>query len=281
MSNVCLYHASCSDGFTAAWVVHRFYYGDVECIPCSHAPGNSHEPPWERIAPGDNVVIVDFSFRRDVMLRLAQHIGPGGCLVVLDHHATAEAELGGLYREALDTPGTCATAVEFDMERSGAGMAWDHFYRGEPRPWVVNYVEDRDLWRFALPHTHEANAYIMSLPWDFSAWSNLPHPADAIAEGRGILRYKQRQRERVLKNARTATIAGHEVPCVNTPVFQSEVCNDLAEGHPFAAAWFQRADGTRQWSLRSSHDGGLDVGAIARSLGGGGHKHAAGFVEVP
>jgi nanoRNase/pAp phosphatase (c-di-AMP/oligoRNAs hydrolase) len=63
------------------------------------------------------------------------------------------------------------------------------------------------------------------------------------------------------------------VPVVNLPyMMASEAANRLAEGEPFAAAYFDRAD-ARVFSLRSRGD----VSAIAKAYGGGGHRNAAGF----
>ena len=42
-----------------------------------------------------------------------------------------------------------------------------------------------------------------------------------------------------------------------------------------ALLWFERGDGITQFSLRG--DGSVDVSAIAKSFGGGGHHNAAGF----
>ena len=53
----------------------------------------------------------------------------------------------------------------------------------------------------------------------------------------------------------------------------SEGANQLAQNAPFAAAYYDRADG-RVFSLRSV---GIDVSEIAARYGGGGHHHAAGF----
>jgi nanoRNase/pAp phosphatase (c-di-AMP/oligoRNAs hydrolase) len=57
--------------------------------------------------------------------------------------------------------------------------------------------------------------------------------------------------------------------------------HDRPRAAPFAAAYFDHADGHRVFSLRSRGD--FDVGALARQVGvslgfsGGGHKAAAGF----
>ncbi len=62
---------------------------------------------------------------------------------------------------------------------------------------------------------------------------------------------------------------------VSSSTLISDVGHELAKGRPFGVTWFER-DGQRVYSLRSV-DGGLDVSEIAKSFGGGGHEHAAGF----
>jgi nanoRNase/pAp phosphatase (c-di-AMP/oligoRNAs hydrolase) len=47
-------------------------------------------------------------------------------------------------------------------------------------------------------------------------------------------------------------------------------------------SWWQRADGKFQYSLRSRNhlkegDDSFDVSELAKLMGGGGHKNAAGF----
>lgn len=103
--------------------------------------------------------------------------------------------------------------------------------------------------------------------------------AALVGEGAAILRYQDQLVEGICKAAVEQTLGGHRVLAVNTCVLISEVASKLAEGRPFGAAWFQRSDGKRQWSLRS-RDGGVDVSEIARAHGGGGHRNAAGFEDT-
>ena len=71
---------------------------------------------------------------------------------------------------------------------------------------------------------------------------------------------------------------GHSVLVANATVLYSDIAGELAKGRPFGAVYFDRADGKRQWSLRST-DEGVDVSEIAKVHGGGGHKNAAGYEE--
>ncbi|MFP4063271.1 MAG: hypothetical protein ACLFS2_10825 [Halochromatium sp.] len=72
-------------------------------------------------------------------------------------------------------------------------------------------------------------------------------------------------------------IGGHEVPVINVPSkYSSDVGAALCGGEPFAACYWDTPAG-RRFSLRSDAQG-LDVSQIAAGFGGGGHRHAAGFL---
>jgi nanoRNase/pAp phosphatase (c-di-AMP/oligoRNAs hydrolase) len=67
------------------------------------------------------------------------------------------------------------------------------------------------------------------------------------------------------------------IPVVNTSQLPSEIGNRLCEDYPgadYALMWYERRDGEVQLSFRSV--GPFDVGRLAASIGGGGHKNAAG-----
>jgi oligoribonuclease NrnB/cAMP/cGMP phosphodiesterase (DHH superfamily) len=295
-----LYHGpDCADGFTAAWAAHRCLGGGAEYVPVQYG-----QPPPDAAGDRDReLYVLDFSYPRDVMFRLAalRHER----VVVLDHHKTARAALDGLEVElASNNCGDALTAV-FDMGKSGARLAWEYFFPGEPAPFLVELVEDRDLWRWQAPHSREFNAWLASLPRNFEDWDqiarDLERPwreegtviggrtvgdgwvCDGLAEsareqGRAILRYQAKLVDSACAHAREVDIDGHKVLAVNATCLFSEVAGKLAEGRPFGAAWFVRGDGKKVWSLRS-RDGGVDVSEVARRHGGGGHRNAAGYEE--
>jgi oligoribonuclease NrnB/cAMP/cGMP phosphodiesterase (DHH superfamily) len=144
-------------------------------------------------------------------------------------------------------------------------------------PDIVRYIEDRDLWRFELPHSKEINAALSSYPRDFAVWDQLENKKieELILEGTAILRYQTQLVDFLAKEAEEVDIAGHKVLSINSPVLQSELGNRLAQGHPFGAVWYDQK-GKRKYSLRSAADG-VDVSEVAKQYGGGGHKAASGF----
>ena len=282
--DVILYHASCLDGFGGAFAA-WFKWGSegIDYIPCSYG-----EPaPLERCT-GKNVLIVDFSFKRDAMAELGRVVK--SC-IVLDHHASAEKELEpwasrhlpaayGKYLEISDVDLDQPVVAIFDMEKSGARMAWEFCHPGEPIPTLIEHIEDRDLWRKALDGTDEIYAALQSYPLDFELWEGFAEfTGELKAEGQSILRAHRKNVAAFCKNAYFEEIGGHRVPCLNVNYpYVSDCGHELLQLYldaPFAACW-SRSGGNITYSLRSEN-GRADVSEIARNYGGGGHVHASGF----
>ncbi len=255
-----LYHAGCDDGFGAAWAAWKALGERAEYLPVAHG-----EPPPE-LPPDATVYLLDFSYPRDVLLRLRSQVRG---LTVLDHHETTKEELVGLDFVTLDT------------EKSGAVLAWEFWHPDEEPPPLVRYLEDADLWRFELPKSREIAAALEARPYDFTVWDRLD-VAILAREGASILPFRDRVVDRTCEEARLESLGGHEVPVVNATAFWSEVGHRLLERFPeapFSASYRERKDGRRVWSLRSRGD--FDVSEVAEEFGGGGRRTAAGFMGTP
>jgi nanoRNase/pAp phosphatase (c-di-AMP/oligoRNAs hydrolase) len=265
MKPLCIYHGFCADGFTAAWVVWKWYgAGHVEF----HAARHGEPPP---VVDSREVSVVDFSYPRPVIEAMARQ---ARTLTVIDHHLTAAQELEGVIRNDGVVDGI------FDMEKSGCLLTWEWFFKNRPPPPALLAVNDRDLWRFELPWTREIFVALTSYPYDFASWDTLMG-ADRFESLRqdGVALSRKQQKdiaEIVAAGSHLITIAGHTVPACNVPSpWASDAGHLLAQGHPFAACFW--IDGEQiAFSLRSTPDG-LDVSEIAKRFGGGGHQHAAGF----
>ncbi len=257
--SLCIYHGNCADGFGAAWVV-RKALGDIDF----HA-GKYQAPPPD--VTDKDVVIVDFSYKRPVLLEMA---AKANSILILDHHKTALEDL-------VDLPPN--VTLLFDMESSGAMMTWNYFFPQETSPPLLRHIEDRDLWRFALPNTRQIQANLFSYPYDFQVWDKLmaTDVAALVAEGEAIERKHIKDlKELIQVTTRNMVIGGYEVPVANLPyTMSSDAGHELAKGKPFAACYWDTPAG-RVFSLRSS-DEGVDVSEIAQQYGGGGHRNASGF----
>ena len=284
---LCIYHGKCADGFTAAWAVYAALGDKVE-----FHPGIYGEAPPD-ITDRD-VLLVDFSYKRPVLEQMASF---ARFIMVMQHHKTSVEHFVRLTDVPVGSSGIkeewqrsmmgddTARRINalFDMNRSGAGIAWDFFHDAE-RPALVDYVEDRDLWRFKLPYSREVNAFIFSHDYTFDNWDQLANDLNfadtmATAEKAGAAIERKHHKdvtELVGVCKRRLKIGGVEVWGASIPyTYTSDAGNLMAQGEPFAACYWDTPRG-RIFSLRSTADG-ADVSAIAAQYGGGGHKNASGF----
>lgn len=265
MSNapLCIYHHGCADGVAAAWaVLEHFRERDIKV---EFVAGIHGEAPPD-VADRD-VIIVDFSYKRPLLLPLIEQ---AASVLILDHHKTARDDLADLPEKAVTV---------FDMARSGAMIAWQHFHPARPAPLILDHIQDRDLWRFQLAFTREITAAIYSYELRPETFGELVFAGAGrlLNEGRGLVRKQDADVAAIIRDAtRWIQIGGLRVPAANVPwMYASDVGGELAKGQPFAVTYYDDESG-RRVSLRSTPDG-LDVGQIAKAFGGGGHERAAGF----
>lgn len=297
--DICIYHFPCDDGFAAAWVVRR-RWPDVTLAGTNYGlmfPDLDYR--------GKNILIVDFSYKPDALSELMMSFGARS-IVMLDHHKTAEADLkefrvemcgsaefvaddiDGMLRDLVEL-GRPAIAARFDMERSGASLAWEFCFPRQPQPRLIEFVEDRDLWRMRLPETRAFSLLLRSYDYDFELWSALCHRIESagltpiMAEARAIERFYDRRLADMVPTATLKSIGKWSgVPVAHAPYsFASDLAHELLKAHPAApfAAVVVDAYGGRTYSLRSENSR-EDVSAVAKTFGGGGHRNAAGF-RVP
>ena len=257
--NICIYHGNCADGFGAAWVV-RKALGNIEFFA-----GKYQESPPD--VTGKDVVMVDFSYKRPVLLEIAEK---ANSILIIDHHKTALEDLVNL---------PWKVTTKFDMGHSGAMLTWKWYFPCQEPPPLLLHIEDRDLWRFALPNTRQVMANVFSYPYDFEVWDQLmAMPLHTLlSEGAAIERKHFKDIKELLGvTTREMCIGGYCVPVANLPyTMSSDAGHEMAKGKPFAACYYDAPNG-RNFSLRST-DEGVDVSVIAKQYGGGGHRNASGF----
>lgn len=192
----------------------------------------------------------------------------------LDHHKTAQEELLGL-RGAL-----------FDMNRSGAMITWDYFYPGVEAPYLIRYIQDRDLWKFELEDTKAVNKYLSSIDKDFSHWLDLLDDAcleDYVEVGEFLLKLSAKAVEESAKHYKVKVMpkifGTGKLAIVNTTDYSniSDLGHKLLEIVPevdIALMWAYSKSKVKV-SLRSRNN--FDCTYIAKHFGGGGHAQACGF----
>jgi len=256
--NCVIYHANCTDGFGAAYAAWKCLGNRAEYHACKHGT-----PPPD--VKGKNVVILDFSFDNVTTKKMIEE---AGSLLVIDHHKSAMVELHDI------------SNTYFDMTKSGAMLAWGFFHPGKEPPKFIQYIQDRDLWKWELPYSKEFAAAFDMIPFEFEEFEKFEDDSvfdDACKRGSYILAYSKTVVKKVCEKASHRKMGGKDVLVVNASHWMSEIGARLAPDCDFAMIWYWDHDVQHtKVSLRAFHDT-VDVSEISKKFGGGGHKKAAGF----
>jgi uncharacterized protein len=273
----CLYHADCSDGVGAAWAVWKKFGSDVECFAVEYSRPC---PILDIIEKEDTVIIVDFSYEYPEMAEIRSKCG---VLIFLDHHHRSRA-----IAEALsENDPRPSDTYRFEASVSGAKLAWLHFHPHRSVPMAIEFISDRDLWKFDLAHTKPFMTGMQQYPLELEAWKPLPLERDdfigqVLRDAPALRRQFDTYRDAIVRQTlRFIELQGYTVPLINVPrMYASEALDNLAKDHPFAIGYYDKSD-VRFFSLRSNKQTGVNVRIVAEHYkGGGGHDHASGF-EVP
>src|SRR5262249_41598557 len=65
------------------------------------------------------------------------------------------------------------TNAFFDLNKSGARLAWEYFHPEKDTPELIEFIEDRDLWRWQIPRSKEFSAGFYALPMTFDTLTGL------------------------------------------------------------------------------------------------------------
>ena len=273
-----IYHHNDLDGRCAAAIALK-RHPDAECIevdykdPINIAEIDVYEP----------IVIVDFSFKPEVMdavLKLTDDV------TWIDHHRTAAD-----YDYGRTLPGLRDFA---DKKHSGCELAWLHYCSGKQMPLAVELIGDYDKWAHKMapaslefvegmklrPHDPRDQVWAVLLKCDELAQDGV----DTIMnEGQAAIRYRDHYCADIRKGYGYETeIGGHKAYAMNCYRFGSQGFGaHIQAEYPIMIACIH--DGAKWTVSLYTERPDLDVSAIAKEHGGGGHKGAAGFVceELP
>jgi uncharacterized protein len=251
-----LYHADCPDGFGAAWSYWKKLGASAQYVPYAYDSPNQMLPNLA----GHDVVMVDVS---DTPERLAMIRARAQSFRLLDHHTTAEAELGS------------QPYAEFDASHSGAMLAWQDAFGAVPAPRLIRMIETRDLARADDPEAAQALLVLDSLPRDFAAWDAFNDRLaqdfqGVLREGQAMAQQHHRLVDRMVDHATSVTLAGVPGYLVNAdPVFANDVAERLQDIRPLVMTWYVDKDGVGHLSFRANAER-FNVAPLAVAMNGGG-----------
>lgn len=262
---IIFYHGSCPDGFGGAYAAWKKFGDAAEYIPLTR--GGDPLPD----VTGRDVYFIDFILPQEEMDAV---VAQAARLVALDHHA-------GVRHITESMP-----EFVFDNDKSGATIAWDYFHPTTPAPRLFSFLEDDDLFRYALPDTRAVITYLAAQPFSFDAWGALAQTLEDdasreqfLSKTRTYAEYFEILAQLAAHTAKRVLFEGYEVSFANAHPFKpmkSLVGNILAREHgPFALVVSAHPKG---FGVSIRGDGSIDVAAIAQKYGGNGHFSSAGFL---
>ncbi|MGL4376197.1 MAG: hypothetical protein ACRCT1_07140 [Microcoleaceae cyanobacterium] len=297
METIIVYHQvkpdiDCPDGICAAWIVSRFFGGEIKLVGESHQPDyTGYNLPFK--AKNKRVILVDFCYPSLILESLSKEASE---LVILDHHHTRMNDITALQSSILGG---------YSSEDCGATFAWKYFFPNQPEPWFLIHVLRRDTGKDGyydgdVPKS-EAIAVAMSQRREglvgqqaFSMFDQLLNekPEVLIDEGKALLA----ERDSIVQETLNS-YSGEILKLVqNKGIYQVPfltIKNPAAHKHIswigatlcriYTAAEFvaiRTASEPNKVSLRSKSSSLVDCGEIAKCFGGGGHKNAAGFEKL-
>lgn len=260
------YHNRDLDGFCSGAILkHR--YPDAEFI------GYDYGMPFE-MPDNERVIMVDVSLSKELMFELAAR----NELTWIDHHKSAIDELRDLPCEKVTQVGVAACE-----------LTWYWCYPNSSTPVAVTLLGKYDTWRKdeewevnTLPFQYGMRALcngLESFPTTLLEFTNPSNEVDEcikiIESGKLILAYQAQQDELHCKlYAFEAWVGEHKAICLNTTNKNSNTFLSVYD-HDLMVAFTLTPKGYSV-SLYTTKD--IDVSAIAKLYGGGGHKQAAGFI---
>lgn len=262
-----LFHKNCADGTASALAAYEYFGDRAEYIPVQY-----NEGVIEGLNFHSTVYLVDFCYPQEGLDELTQ----GRDVIVLDHHKTAQEDLLGYGR---------LTDKVFDMGRSGAMITWQYFFPDHPVPKLFYYIQDRDLWNWEYEETKPIAAFLKTIGYDnFRDW--IPFLDDNVFDsilnkGKAIAQYQDKCVENNIKGFYKGLLPDKtKIWMCNNSHLISETCHSFLHQNnvEVCCCWFVVKEGKIVFSFRSKGD--YDCSAIAKRLGGGGHKNAAG-TSVP
>jgi oligoribonuclease NrnB/cAMP/cGMP phosphodiesterase (DHH superfamily) len=260
----------CMDGLFAAAIA-KLAIPNATLIPAEY--GN---PPELKLSEHDLVYLLDLSYPHAVIQNWTTS---GASVKMVDHHKTAQSDLDGWMNPQFDSV--------FNMQKSGAMLAWETFFPDEKAPDVVRYVQDRDIWIKALPGCDLCSLGLSEAMHDRTFDQCLEIAIAAldqrnvdrwIRDGEKVNQEMQSAIESAVSRAKWRIVGGWNVPTVRVQKPReiqaySDIGNALIKRFPEAPfACVMVGSG---FALRSIDDR-LDVSTIAKSLAGGGHRNASG-----
>lgn len=159
-------------------------------------------------------------------------------------------------------------------------------------PDIVRYIDDNDIWRhhddntkyfslgFSMVDDKTPCSYIWNMIDDYGTGLAIK---DIIDQGKLLYDYQSHINANIMKSSFMTKLDGIDCLAVNAPIGNSRLFGDKFDEVPFVCKFSYNGSNNKwMYSLYCSDKYDplkqIDLSKIAKFYGGGGHKHAAGFL---
>ena len=299
-------HHNDADGFGAAYIVKRQYENSKRDIKLYELDYNKILP-LDEIEKDEQVFIVDFSLDPNDMLKL---LNKTQNVTWIDHHKSAIERHNEWWNNLSMSSGLKDLAGVRLNGISGTGLTYLYFEEGVTQdywnellkvslneeealdtlkqllknaPLWVRLVDDWDVWNLTMPESEQlqiaiANKLTIDL---FEEMDNTPEKLDRLlTTGQSYLDYRKEWSNKFMDKygfERDIVYDGQEYHCLvaNLGNANSKFFGDNEDKYDMLITYCYNGD-NYNYSLYSTKDN-VDCSVIAKAMGGGGHKGAAGF----
>lgn len=267
-----IYHKDCLDGATSAVAVLK--YCNINKYEYTGLP-MSYDYKLANInyKDYDEIYVTDFSLRKEDFETILNDFEEN--ITCIDHHIGVEDSLKEIYDNYINFN------YVFNNEKSGAVLTWEFLHDKDDIPETVYNVQDRDLWKFEYENTKATCSFLHLFIDDLEKLQNeMKNEVSAYKQGSILLLEKEKNIKRIFcmcKDQYVDLMVNYKfVKCFNSTMYQSELGNLLSEYHNEVVGIYTIVGLDAHMSFRSIEGQELTALEVAKKLGGGGHKHAAG-----
>lgn len=261
---VVYYHKGCRDGFVGAGIAKMAFKNKAEYVPMPFTYTGFKKLRNKTIFFIDAVPLL-----KDFL-----EIHKSNEVIIIDHHPTA-AEQFKVQRKGL-----------YNLNYSGAGLAWKYFFPKKKMPRLVSEVQKSDLWQ---RQTEGQIGTLASASLELTSLDSVPKLIRAFEDKKKLKQY-EKEGQKIL--AREGNIVESAVESSVPIIFEGQKARftygiSALRTH-IGAALYEKFPGTiavvvyldegrPKVSMRAKVGTKTDVMKIAKKYGGGGHRYSAGF----
>lgn len=275
---LCIYHDRDLDGFCSAAIVKRRF-------PEARMFGYDYGRPFDDsiIKPGEPVIMVDVSMPMPIMAKIALISGQGG-FTWIDHHKSAIEEFNRYVGE-----GEAPFKAVLKDGVAACELTYKHLYPARDLPYTVQLLGVYDTWtgygtsmwyKQILPMQYGMRNICNSVDTfpDWALEDSLGRDyIKCLNSGETIISYQKKVNEQACRASFGIDFMGYKAICLNITDSSSNVFDSVFDNSIHDMTISFRHNG-RKWyfTLKTPKDD-IDCSQLAKAMGGGGHKKAAGF----